>query len=104
MDKLYNKKETEQEIQRGFDFANEEWKRKALEEVHNVCLRQKRFTADDIRMVVTDDVVQTHDRRAMGGIMKRAQNNGWCKATGIHIKSKFTHGHLHQVWESLLLE
>lgn len=99
---LFDKQETDDAIQQGLDNADEEWKSLALQAVFDCCVEKDRFTADDIRFVLTDDQAKTHDRRAMGGIMKKAQKNGWCKATGVHIKSKFTHGHLHQVWESLI--
>ena len=89
-------------IKKGLDNADSIWKEKALEAIHDLCLKQLEFTADDIRFVLTEEEAETHDRRAMGGIMRTASKNGWCESTGRYEASKFTHGHLHQVWKSKL--
>ena len=95
-------KHADQAIEEGLNAADMDWKAKALGVVYRLCLTRETFTADDVRFVLTDKEAQTHDRRAMGGIMRQAKKQGWCVGSGVFKSSDFSHGHLHQVWKSLI--
>lgn len=101
MPEPYSHIETEEAIERGFGNASDSWKESALKAIHEICINQKSFTADDVRHLVNE---KTHDPRAMGGVIRTAKKNGWCKPSGFYEASKFTHGHIHQVWLSLVNE
>ncbi len=94
------KKITDEAIQVGFDNANSTWKEIALENLRKLCISKEEISADDLRDSMVESSIGTHDRRAVGGLMRTAKKNGWCEPTGVHVPSRYTHGHLHQIWRS----
>lgn len=95
---------TEKAIERGLYFANPEWKNMALSCVEAVCLKKATFTTNDVRWLVEASPIKTHDKRAMGGIMKKAEKLGWIVQTGLTVRSKVGHGVPLQIWKSKLFK
>jgi hypothetical protein len=91
---------THEIIEAGLANANAAWRRIALVTIEKLCREKSEITADDLRDAMSKTAIETHDRRAVGGLMRTAKGNGWCEPTGVHVPSKYTHGHLHQVWKS----
>ena len=66
-------------IERGWEAANEEWRRLAQIELIWIAKRKQYFNTDDIeeRMRTLHPNVYTHDKRAYGGLM------GWARKTEV---------------------
>lgn len=97
--------EADKAIQQGLDNAKKEWKVRVMSIVEEICRTQREFTSDDVRSALGDFYSSgTHDPRALGGLMRVAKKEKLCEPTGFHVPSKFTHGHLHQVWRSLIFK
>lgn len=93
---------TNKAIDQGYENADNSWKIMALECVKQVCLTHATFTMNDVRWLSDASPIKTHDKRAMGGIMKTAKSLGWIVLTGEVIVSKVGHKSLLQVWKSKL--
>lgn len=91
---------TDDAIDQGYRGADISWKDMALECVRMVCLKKERFTTNDVRWLIEASPIKTHDKRAMGGVMKHAQKIGWICRTGESIMSRVGHGVPLQVWRS----
>jgi len=107
MDKITNKysqkeiqDETNQAIHRGYESANEKWKEYALLMLNVLAKSRTTFTVDDLRAEVDKKGYITHDKRAMGGIIRTGLARGWFSKTGQIIPSKTGHGIPMQVWQS----
>lgn len=96
--------ETDEAIERGYKNADDAWKNEALSVVQDLCLSQEHFTGDDVKIIMAKSDVDTHDKRAIGGVIRKAYKLGYCEPTGIYEQSQFNHGSLHQVWKSKLLK
>lgn len=96
------KVETNKAIEQGLENAPEQWKKNTLSIIENLCRTKVDFTSDDIRIALADDYTKTHDPRVLGGLLRIAAKNKWCESTGVFSRSQFTHGHLHQIWRSLI--
>lgn len=93
-------------IQRSEDNANAEWKRVALECVKTVATHESIFTADEVIEELSKFAVSTHDLRALGPVMRRAQKLGWITPTDNFVPSSRCNVH-HQMirrWKSWILE
>lgn len=95
---------TDKAIEEGYDAANAEWRAMALEQVYRVALRKEEFTANDVRDLVENSPLKTHDKRAMGGVMKTAQKMGWIHPSGRSIPSKVGHLVPILIWESKIFD
>ena len=95
-------KVTEEGIEKGLENAHETWRGMALEALHKVCLSYDVFTVNDVRAVVEKSPLKTHDNRAMGGIMKTGEKEGWLAPTGETIPSVVGHKTRIQIWKSLI--
>ena len=93
---------TDEAIQRGLEHADTEWKDMALRCLKAVCLEKERFTMNDVRWLIDASLIKTHDKRAIGGVMRKAKTMGWINSTGEFIRSKIGHGIPMTVWRSLL--
>jgi len=91
---------TEDAIDRGYDASSKEWREMALEVVYNTCMTNRTFTANTFRKKLKESGIETHDNRAVGGLMQTAKSRKWCKPTGNSITSKVGHFSPLQVWES----
>lgn len=92
--------ETEAAVEQGLDNANVEWRTKALEELHNIATRMQTFTVNDFRERVDQSGLVTHDKRAMGGVMRTGVKLGWIEKTGQSIPSRVGHLAPLQIWRS----
>lgn len=91
-------------IDRGEINAKTEWKSLALHAIQQLCYTRREFTADDIWKKIDGCGVTTHDRRALGGVMRKAVNEKWCRNTMRYVPSKRRHASPIPVWESLIYE
>ena len=94
------KQKADDAIEKGYEHSDARWRELAFDAVHEICLTMETFTADDIRRITEKFQVQTHDTRAMGGVMRAAKTKGWCEPSGQFRTSDFTHGHLQHIWRS----
>lgn len=95
-------KATDQGITLGTKHAKAEWREMALNCLKYICLTRETFTVNDFRDMVLNNPIKTHDNRAMGGVIKTGQSNGWIKPTGESIPSKVGHKVPIQIWQSLI--
>jgi len=61
--------------------ADPEWAMAALAAIRTVAERAELFTADDVWPLLPDEVVKTHDGRALGAMFQAAKRKGVCAAT-----------------------
>ena len=67
--------------------ADADWKRQARQAIRAVLLTHDEFTTDDVWDLLDRENVKTHDRRAMGAIIREFSRNGAIAATGTYVKS-----------------
>lgn len=88
--------------------ANDQWKEAAFAAVQRVCRKKQTFFTDDVwkEFHASDGIEKsefgTHDRRAMGAVIKRAEREGLCENTGQFRPSsrKSTHRSPRSLWRS----
>lgn len=95
-------RETEAAVNKGLDNANVRWREMAMRSLYEMCLERDVFTANDVRGRIERSPLKTHDRRAMGGIMRTGKKLGWMQKTGRSITSRVGHLSPLQIWESQL--
>lgn len=95
---------TDAGIKAGWDKAKVDWREIALQKLCECALTHKEFTANDFRDEIIRSGIDTHDRRAMGGLMKTARSLGWIRAAGKELPSLVGHGVPLQYWTSLIYE
>lgn len=83
--------------------ANQAWTDEAFVTACSMAMGQATFTARDIRAAMPEDV-DTHEHRAMGGVMRRLQAEGIIAATKNYKASGdlVNHNGPVRVWRSLL--
>lgn len=88
------------------DAAPDEWKRLALEALHQVCLDNPTFLIDAIWRVLDARKVHCPERRAIAGILSEGEKRGWCQRSTELRRSeqKQCHGNLRSIWISLIAE
>lgn len=98
---------TESAIQRVEKHADPEWMRETETAVRHLAATRERFTTDDVwaRMERVCPWVLTHERRAMGAIMRRCATSGIIRATNEYAQSARAECHSRpvRVWESTVL-
>lgn len=87
-------------VDRGYKNANNLWKEKALECVEVVAKSKKTFTIDDVRDLMNQFPYETHDKRAWGGVIKKANKLNFIEPTGITMPNRTGHGTPMQIWRS----
>ena len=94
---------TEEAIARAGKHANTGWKAAATQAVLHLASGQAWFTADDVWRILGDSEAQTHERRALGAVMRECQKQGIIRATGRYMKSQRIECHSRpvMVWESV---
>jgi len=88
---------TDDAIEQCYQASDPEWRKVALDIVRQMCYEKQYFTVNDFRKNLKG---KTHDNRAVGGLMRTAQAEKWCRPTGNTIQSKVGHKSLLQIWES----
>jgi hypothetical protein len=89
-------------IARADDHANLEWKDAALTALHVCALDRYDFTTDQVYEAM--DGEWTHERRAMGAVMRQGARAGWIEKTKDFRLTERPEGHRgpKQVWRSLI--
>jgi hypothetical protein len=86
--------------------ANQTWFNEAMFWVEVVAKYKPEFTTDDVWGWLESDMEPgTHDNRAMGAVMRKAQRKGWIEPTDRVRKSTraVCHSRPVRVWESKLI-
>lgn len=94
--------ETEAAVKAGWEHAKIEWRRMAMERLLEICLAKSTFTVNDFRDLIKNSPIQTHDNRAMGGLMATGKKMKWIRLTGTEIPSIVGHRVPIQIWQSLI--
>lgn len=83
-------------IAAAYDAAPDEWKRKALAAIRELCAAGRPFSSDDVWLVIPT----TREPRAMGGVFQEAKRLGLCAPTGdFHVSTHPAgHGRTVRVW------
>lgn len=68
--------------------ADKDWRRLATQAFRVVLLTHDQFTTDDVWNLLDREHVHTHDRRAMGAIVREFSRSGAIVSTGDYVKSK----------------
>lgn len=84
--------------------ASQDWRRKALDIVLDLCKLRREFTADDVWEQLAKTGWKTHEPRALGSVMREAVASGFCTGTGRYVVSerKACHRRPVAIWRSLL--
>ena len=90
-------------IDRVEENADQEWMNDAMDIVRFIVNRYKYFSTDDIWHMLKEPT--THDNRAMGAVMRKAQAEGWIEPTDRVVKSTrpVCHSRPIRVWRSKLI-
>lgn len=86
--------------------ANEAWKKHAIRVLNGIAYRSIELTSNDVEKAMEGSGLSTHDKRAMGGVMRYGEKMGWIA----HFKprkfktstSRKSHRCPREVWRSLL--
>jgi hypothetical protein len=71
--------------------AKEAWKHDCMEAIKEACRRWEAFTSEDVADILDEQYhTTTHEPRAMGAMMKKAQAAGYCEPTNQFIPSHRT--------------
>ena len=86
--------------------ADPDWKKEARTAIEVLAASRDEFTTDAVWAVLEkrDVLVITHEKRAMGAIMRSAQKDKWVEGTDRHVLStrKKCHRRPIRVWRSLV--
>lgn len=84
--------------------ADGHWYLAAIYAVKKLAHSCREFTTDDVWPRL--DKEETHERRALGAVMREAVERGWIKATDVHRKSRrpACHARPVRVWASLITQ
>lgn len=95
---------TDEAILRGYDNATADFKTLALKAVHDCALTLDIFTTDNVWSNLKASGNLTHDKRALGGVMRIAVSNGWIVNTNTFQNSQRIEAHKNpkKVWRSRL--
>jgi len=103
-DPVEGKRLREDGIARAEDHAVPDWNVEVDKAILRIARRRPLFTTDDVWAEIAPIPTLTHEPRAMGAAMRRAQRAGWCKPTDEHwlTKRALAHRRPLRVWQSLL--
>jgi len=92
---------TNEAVERAGAHADADWMAAALGAVEACAHGRSLFTTDDVYEYLTD--ASTHEPRAMGAVMRKAQAAGICQATEYYRPSSRPQAHQNpkRVWASL---
>jgi hypothetical protein len=69
-------------IVQSWENADPTWRDLALQTVVAVCFAEDEFTVDQVWAELDQHPAKTQDRRAIGGVLHRATQLGYCKPSG----------------------
>ena len=85
------------------DVQTVEWRECALDALRAVCLRQREFTASDVRQAMANADAPRHwEMRHMASVFAEAESLGWCEKTGVYKNCTFPNRGPRMCWRSLL--
>lgn len=92
-------------IDRVEENADQEWFKLAVWKTRAIAKSCSTFTSDDVWSWMDIFDYSTHDNRAMGAVMRRAQAEGWIEPTDRVVKSTrpVCHSRPIRVWRSRLI-
>lgn len=85
--------------------ADPTWRAHALDVVQALALRRPEFSTDAVwHALDEEDGPETHERRALGGVMREAARAGWIEPTDRTVDSTraIAHRGPKRVWRSLI--
>tara|TARA_R110000868_G_scaffold13556_1_gene63066 strand:- start:1613 stop:1978 length:366 start_codon:yes stop_codon:yes gene_type:complete len=93
----------EEAIERVYDAAAEEWKAEATSIIHHLCQNQSEFDLDTVAEKLKPIDYIKHKPRAVGNLMRKAKDFGWCRQVGITTSKRLSrHGGYIAQYESLV--
>ena len=100
------REDRDEAIARAEKHANPAWATAVMEIIKEVAQTQEYFSTDDVeRLRITRQKPSTHEKRAMGPIMRNAwKAGGYCTPTKTWVQSQHRecHGRPKRLWASLL--
>lgn len=96
---------TDAAVSRSREHAHPDWWDEALRVLYEVARKLPRFTTDQLWPRL-DGIVATHERRAMGAVMREGHRRGWMRPVGQYERTerKVAHRNPKRVWQSLICE
>ena len=95
--------EIAQAIKKGWDHTTIQWRRAALEKLHELCINNQTLNGNEITKVIRDMPIKTHNYSAMGGLVRKAMSFKWIEKTGETVTSESAHAPVPiQIWRSLI--
>lgn len=91
-------------LKRVLDHANDAWVCRAKEVLYQLACSMHELTSNDVEDALAAFPEVTPERRAMGGVMKHGQTEGWIAPTDriVISRSPKSHGCNRRVWKSLV--
>lgn len=74
--------------ERSYNAADYEWRNRAYEIVKEVCEAKETFSADDVWEKLGPHTPERQSKRALTGVLKRAQKMEWCEQTASMTHSR----------------
>lgn len=108
MDSLFDYAEAEaakiEAIDRVSANADPNWKFLAIQATRKVAMQRETFTSEHVWAELVAEGSTTHEPKAMGGILRKAAQEGICEVTERFIKSssRINHRRPLQIWKSLI--
>jgi membrane protein involved in colicin uptake len=93
--------QTDKAVARVGQAANQAWKDACYEAIKEACRRWDTFTSEDVNDILDELEVHTHEPRAMGAMMRKAQADGYCQPTSEFVPSHRTtsNSYTKRVWK-----
>jgi hypothetical protein len=89
-------------IQTSTEHADPQWRKAALSAIRRVARKREKFTSADVLEALERSKSQTHDLRALGGVLTKARNLGLIENAGL-VRRRDKHGRgVSTIWRSLL--
>ncbi len=97
---------TDEAVERVGEHADPDWKVVALYAVRRVAKRQEFLTTDHVWEALAETGSQTHERRALGAIMRQAATAGLIAPTSHYQPTDRPEAHRNpkRVWRSCIVE
>ncbi|CAB4151240.1 hypothetical protein UFOVP594_6 [uncultured Caudovirales phage] len=87
---------------KGFAGSDPEWRAYMLAELYSYCKKYHRVNANNMTSIAKVSKLQTHDFRAIAGLMKTGESRGWIERTGDFTETSYSHGQRIIIYRSLL--
>lgn len=101
------RRKRDEAIAKGYDAADEKWRKNLDVAIYYLATTLDEFTTDDVwDYLETAEINVPHETRSVGGAMKRAQGKGWIRPTNRTVNSDLPICHCRpkRVWQSRIVE